>query len=124
MPRGGRRVGQPGKGYSNRTDLLTNRAPTAPQPPAPQQQEQQPMLPPIPADQVPNLSAPTQRPNEDPLSGLQPAPVPPAPAALPPSTPSSNDMVLQRLRAALLVGGPNPDLERLVMRLEWERGRG
>jgi hypothetical protein len=89
MSRGGRRQGQPGKGYSNRTDLLTNRAPTAPPNLAP------------PQAGTPQSVAPTQ-------TAAQPA-VPPqlntfAPTAYPhlpvthglPSGPGAGPEVLQR----------------------------
>lgn len=75
MPRGGRRQGQPGVAYSNRTDLLQNRnnegsaasggmsAPSQSQPPQPQR----PMA--FPEDS-PNLLDPSGRPSEPLTAGL------------------------------------------------------
>lgn len=72
MPRGGRRQGTPGKGYSNRTDLqmkpdMAAGTPAAGGVQAPQRQ--QPMLPVYPED-TPNLMDPTQRPQEPLTAGL------------------------------------------------------
>lgn len=82
MPRGGRRQGTPGKGYSNRTDLMastkppavgevnpvaaggmTGAAPAAPAGPPPG------MAMPSP-DDTPMLTDPTQRPDEPITAGL------------------------------------------------------
>lgn len=75
MPRGGKRQGQPGVAYGNRTDLLTNRdnsgsaaaggfvPPAQPQAPA----AQPPMA--YPEDS-PNLLDPTHRPQEPVTTGL------------------------------------------------------
>lgn len=75
MPRGGRRRGTPGKGYTNRTDLgmqyqsqdqagtATPAAGGVQAPPAPQG-------PPIFADDIPNLMDPTARPDEPISAGL------------------------------------------------------
>ncbi len=77
MPRGGARKGTPGKGYSNRTDMMTNRAPdatgtaasggmTAPAPEAPPAPAQ-----PMPAvEDTPNLFDDTQFPDEPITAGL------------------------------------------------------
>lgn len=71
MPRGGKRNGTPGKGYSNRTDLTQNydqekntaasggMAATAPPPPPMQR-----------PDDTPDLAAPTQYPGEPITAGL------------------------------------------------------
>lgn len=76
MPRGGRRRGTPGKGYTNRTDLGTQyqaqeqagmATPAAGGVEAPRSQRQ---LPPVFADDVPNLTDPTARPGEPISDGL------------------------------------------------------
>jgi hypothetical protein len=70
MPRGGKRQGTPGKGYSNRTDLTSNydqSEMTA----AAGGMEAPPMGPPgVTPDDIPGLSDPTQRPNEPITAGL------------------------------------------------------
>ena len=53
---GGPRQGQPGKGYVNRTDMLTNRAPTGG---GGQAQEQAPRRSWVGPDDVPNLTDPS-----------------------------------------------------------------
>jgi len=75
MPRGGKREGTPGKGYSNRTDLTSQYnqaentaatggiAPSAGPPPLTQYPED-----------TPNLSAPTNFPNEPITAGLNAGP--------------------------------------------------
>lgn len=83
MPRGGKRRGTPGKGYSNRTDLGMQymgqdqagmATPAAggveARPPAP------PQGPPIFADDIPNLTDPTARPDEPISAGLSFGPGP------------------------------------------------
>ena len=83
MPRGGKRRGTPGKGYSNRTDLgmqymAQDQAGMATpaaggveaRPPA------QPQGPPIFADDIPNLMDPTARPDEPISAGLSFGPGP------------------------------------------------
>lgn len=79
MPRGGARKGTPGKGYSNRTDLMT--APDmgkmtaasggmeAPAPAGPPAQSGPPM-PPVTPDDSPMLGDPTQYPKEPITAGL------------------------------------------------------
>jgi hypothetical protein len=79
-PRGGTRQGTPGVGYSNRSDLLLNRAPqtgtqtaasagvtpaATPAPAAPTG--------PLP-DQIPTLTTPSQRPGEPLTTGLSTGP--------------------------------------------------
>ena len=87
MPRGGKRQGTPGKGYSNRTDLQTNYDNTASAAGVP---SADPSAPPVPAgppmrtpDQSPMLTDPTQRPDEPITAGLPtgagPGPVDPRP---------------------------------------------
>jgi hypothetical protein len=82
MPRGGRRRGTPGKGYSNRTDLgmqyqsadqagmATPAAGGVEAPPAP------PQGPPIYPEDIPNLMDPTARPEEPISAGLSFGPGP------------------------------------------------
>ena len=73
MPRGGRRQGTPGKAYSNRTDLgmrydMAQGSPAAGGMEAPRGAE--PMRLPVYPEDTPNLSMPTQRPNEPITDGL------------------------------------------------------
>lgn len=73
MPRGGNRQGTPGKAYSNRTDMATNYNMQAGSPAsggiqAPPQS--QPVRLPVYPEDTPNLSDPTQRPNEPITDGL------------------------------------------------------
>lgn len=74
MPRGrgGQRQGTPGKGYSNRTDLMTqydetkNTAATGGQPPP-----SETIVPPgLRPDDIPNINTPTQFPDEPITAGL------------------------------------------------------
>lgn len=83
MPRGGKRQGTPGKGYSNRTDLMATTKPvapgqinptaaggmTAPSMSGPPPQEQAPPRMPSP-DDTPMLTDPTQYPDEPLTAGL------------------------------------------------------
>lgn len=74
MPRGGRRQGQPGVAYSNRTDLLQNRdnAGSAAAGGIAAPAQQQPMVPQMAAypEDSPGLLDPTSRPNEPVTDGL------------------------------------------------------
>lgn len=80
MPRGGKRKGTPGKGYTNRTDLgvqyegqdqagMATPAAGGVEPP-----RRQPPQPPVFADDVPNLTDPTSRPSEPIADGLSVGP--------------------------------------------------
>jgi hypothetical protein len=71
MPRkrGGARQGTPGKGYANRTDLISNYDQAAASPAA--GGIQAPPMPMITPDDTPNLSDPTQYPDEPITSGLR-----------------------------------------------------
>lgn len=99
-PRGGPRQGQPGHGYSNRTDLLVNRAqatvntPIPTPQPSPQQAAQatDAAMVGMHPDQTPNLLDPSQRPNEPVTDGL---PVGPGrgPEALTPKFGSMSEVV-------------------------------
>lgn len=120
MPRGGKREGTQGKGYSNRTDLAQNYAPggnpatggmEAPR-------EQQPLMGPlIGADQVPNIFDPST--DSDPVTtGLSLGPGA-GPEAIGPLPPIPTDPVRQAIQAMMLVS-PNPDLIRVLNRLDYE----
>jgi hypothetical protein len=121
VPRGGKRQGTQGKGYSNRTDLGMDYAaggnPATGGQEAPQQQRQ--FVPPaIGADQVPNIGDPTARPNEPVTAGLQSG-LGPGPEAMPPMPPSPTDPIRQVIQAMLMMQ-PNPDLVRVLNRLTYE----
>jgi hypothetical protein len=99
---GGRRQGTPGKGYSNRTDLLTASGGMV-----------APARPPEPTwmspDQVPKLDDPTARPNEPVTHGLDTGPGggPEALGTLP------GNPILASVRAAYL-RNPTPELRRTL----------
>lgn len=128
MPRGGRRNGTPGKGYGNRTDLMSSPdmtkntaasggmvAPAQSGPPVEPAALQGPA---IGADQVPNLSDPTMRPNEPVTAGL-PLGLGAGPEALGIMPPQQVDPVRQVVEALMLIS-PNPDLYRIQSRLDYE----
>ena len=77
MPRGGKRQGTPGKGYGNRTDMLTNydqgkdTAATGGMEPPPMEA---PAAPGITPDDVPGIDAPTNYPSEPVTAGLMRGP--------------------------------------------------
>lgn len=71
--RGGPRQGTPGKGYANRTDLISNYDQAAASPAA-GGFEPPPMTNSITPDDIPNLDAPTQFPNEPITTGLSVGP--------------------------------------------------
>lgn len=75
MPRGGKRKGTPGQGYTNRTDMMTNYD-NAGQSAAAGGVEAGPMPPIMPSypEDTPNLLQPTQRPNEPITAGLSVGP--------------------------------------------------
>lgn len=123
MPRGGKREGTPGKGYTNRTDLGMDYAPgdaasgglVAPSQMA-QSQVQAPMS--IGADEVLDLGAPTSRPGEPLMTGTdvgQGAGL----SAMGPMPPNPQDPVRQAIQAMMLIS-PNPDLARILQRLNFE----
>jgi hypothetical protein len=68
MPRGGKRQGTPGKGYSNRTDLMNNYDQQAASPAA--GGVEAPRAPMQTPDDTPGLSDPTQFPDEPITAGL------------------------------------------------------
>ncbi len=128
MPRGGRRNGTPGRGYGNRTDLMSapdmskNTAATggmsAPAAQGPAVEPAGPMGPAIGADQVPNLFDPTMRPDEPVTAGLSLGPGA-GREALGVLPPSPIDPVRQVVEAMMLIS-PNPDLYRIQSRLDYE----
>lgn len=121
MPRGGKRQGTQGRGYSNRTDLGTDYAPggnpAAGGTPVPAME--QPMMgPAVGADMVPNLGDPTSRPEEPVTAGLSIGPGP-GMDAMGPMPPPPTDPMRQILQAMMLVA-PNPDVQRLLNRLSYQ----
>lgn len=77
MPRGGKRQGTPGKGYTNRTDLGQDYAPvegTATPASGGVEAPKGQQRPPIYADDFPNLKDPTTRPNIPVTQGLRSGP--------------------------------------------------
>lgn len=121
MPRGGKRQGTQGRGYSNRTDLAVDYAsggnPATGGVQAPR--EQRPIMgPAIGADQVPNLSDPTMRPDEPVTTGVDiGAGI--GSQAMGPLPPSPMDPMRQILQAMMLVS-PNPDVQRLLNKLDYQ----
>ena len=120
MPRGGKRQGTPGKAYSNRTDLATNYSSGAAAGGGmePVQQQRQFIPPAIGADQVPSLSNPTMRPGEPVTAGLDIG-MGAGSEAMGPMPPAPMDPVRQAIQAMMLVS-PNPDLVRVLARLDYE----
>ena len=120
MPRGGKRQGTQGKAYSNRTDLAVdysskgNPATGGINPPA----NQTPLMPMVTADQVPNIYDPSPDPSAPITSGLDVGPGPGS-NALPPMPPAASDPVRQVIQA-LLLKTQNPDLVRILNRLDYE----
>lgn len=121
MPRGGKRQGTQGKGYSNRTDLGQDYAPGG-NPAAggmePQPQQRPLMGPSVGADDVPNIGDPTRRAGEPVTAGLSVG-AGPGVEAMGPMPPPPMDPMRQVLQAMLL-RGPNPDVTRLLNRLDYE----
>lgn len=120
MPRGGKRQGTQGKGYSNRTDLAVDYAaggnPASGGMSAPR--EQQPLMGPMIApNEVPNIFDPGDL-NEPVTTGLAVGPGA-GPEALGPLPPSPTDPIRQAVQAMMLVA-PNPDLIRVLNRLDYE----
>lgn len=132
MPRGkgpgGPRQGTPGKGYTNRTDLQTNMdmgkntaasgGMVAPEPVAQLGQPQSLGMPAVGADEVPNLSDPTQRPNESVMAGV-PIGAGPGSEVLGPMPPNPMDPTRQVIQALMAIS-PSPDLARILNRLDFE----
>lgn len=119
MPRGGRRKGTPGKAYTNRTDLGTNYAPGSAAAGGIEPQGQaQPMMPLIGADEVPSIGDPSMRPTEPVTAGLDVG-LGAGTEAMGPMPPPPVDPVRQAIQAMMLVS-PNPDLARVLARLDYE----
>lgn len=119
MPRGGKRQGTQGHAYSNRTDLAQDyssqgNAAAGEMAPNPSK----PMPPLVTADQVPNLFDPTARPEEPVTAGL-PIGAGPGLEAVGPMPPPVADPVRQAVQAMLMIS-PNPDLVRVLARLDYE----
>lgn len=120
MPRGGKRQGTQGKAYANRTDLAVNYAPGGNpasggmQAPA---QQQPLMMPLIGADAVPNIGDPST--NDMPVTAGLNIGAGPGSEAMPPMPPSPVDPVRQVVQAMMMVS-PNPDLVRILNRLNYE----
>lgn len=117
--RGGRRQGQPGKSYTNRTDLASNRVgqsgvntAAAGGVVAPRPQAAPPAAPPqyTTPDQVPKLDDPTARPNEPVTHGLAYGPGG-GPEAI---GPVPTDPTMATIQAAYLAH-PTPELRRAIM---------
>lgn len=144
MPRGGRRRGQVGKPYPNRTDLRTTQPPKAapgqPYGEAKAQLDAQRAIPlsrtPAPGGSpgppstaalagmlggggpvsVPPLNSPSTRPNEPITSGLSTGPGPGPEALKYPAQASEDDQMLAVLRG-LHQAFPNSDIARLISEL-------
>jgi hypothetical protein len=119
MPRGGKRQGTPGKGYSNRTDLTSDYASGSPAAGGmePQPQRQQFIPPSIGADQVPSLSDPTMRPDEPITAGLKVG-AGAGSEALGPLPPGGNNPVRAAVQALIAISPNNPDLIRLLNKID------
>lgn len=120
MPRGGNRQGTQGKGYSNRTDLAQDYAPNGnpatggTQAPV----EQRAFIgPAIGADQVPNIYDPS--PNQEPVTAGLDVGLGRGSEAIGPLPPNPTDPIRQAIQAMMLVA-PNPDLVRVLNRLDYE----
>lgn len=80
MPRGGKRKGTPGKGYTNRTDLgvqyegQDQAGMATPAAGGVEAAPMSPQTPPVYAEDIPNLMDPTQRPGEPISDGLSRGP--------------------------------------------------
>jgi hypothetical protein len=132
MPRGGRRQGTPGKGYSNRTDLglqpnmgMNTAATGGMQAPvshggtsAPQGQAPAMTGPLVGTDEIPNLSDPSLRPHEPLMAGV-PIGDGPGREALGILPPGPADPVRQMLEALSLTYS-NPDIVRALAQMDYE----
>ncbi len=120
MARGGRRQGQPGKAYSNRTDLNVQRAPqpgsSASSDVLTEQYAQQAPTAPTP-DQIPSLDTPTMQPDMPVTAGVD---FGPGPGAADPS--QKLDRRHDLLRAALRRDPSNPELRRIASWLAAQEG--
>lgn len=119
MPRGrgGARQGTPGKAYSNRTDLMLDRAPqqgTVTAAAGGQTAPAQPAQPFVTPDMIPRLDDPSTRPQEPVTAGLASG-LGPGPEALGGMV-APQDPNLATLQAAYL-RNPTPELRAVIMRL-------
>lgn len=114
MPRGGKRQGTPGVSYGNRTDLAQNMGPqtgttTAAaggiQAPGTDLTVRSPAAPMLTPDDTPSPTDPTAYP-------MEPLNTPSNFGAVPPNAPDA-----ELVRSLMLVS-PNPDLRRLIARME------
>ena len=121
MPRGGKREGTPGKGYSNRTDLTSSYASgsAAAGGMQPQPQQRQFMPPAVGADEVPSLSDPTMRPGEPVTAGLNVG-AGPGSEALSPMPAGDANPVRTAVQALISISPNNPDLIRLLNKIDSE----
>ena len=119
MARGGRRKGAPGKSYSNRTDLNTDRAvqpgSSAAPPPRPAAAPQAPLIRP---DDIPSLDTPTLMPERPLTTGLSTGPG----AGPVPEMPVAQRPLYDPLRAALRRDPSNYALRRVAAYLEMRNG--
>lgn len=118
MPRGGERKGTQGKAYVNRTDLAVDYAPGGNPATGGIEPPRSIMPPRIGADQVPNLGDPNPNPGQPITTGVD-AGLGAGRSALGPIPPSPTDPIKQMLQAMLLLG-PNPDVQRLLNRLDYQ----
>jgi hypothetical protein len=119
MPRGGRRQGTQGKAYSNRTDLgldygSQGNAATGGQV-APQEQQQYANF--IRPDDIPNLSDPVI--TDAPITTGLPVGPGAGPEVMPMVPSVSQDPIRQLIQSMLLISD-NPDLVRILNRLDYE----
>jgi hypothetical protein len=119
MPRGGKREGTPGKGYSNRTDLTSSYASgsAAAGGMQPQPQQRQFLSPAVGADEVPSLSDPTMRPGEPVTAGLNIG-AGPGSEALSPMPAGGVNPVRTAVQALIAISPNNPDLIRLLNKID------
>ena len=119
MPRGGKRTGTQGKAYSNRTDLAQNYGPqgnaAAGGQVAPQEQVQYADF--IRPDQVANLSDPVI--TDLPITTGLPVGPGAGPEVMPMMPSAAPDPIRQLIQSMLMVSD-NPDLVRILTRLDYE----
>ena len=118
MARGGARQGTPGVGYSNRTDLMANRAPQQGTATAAAGGQSAPAAPPtVPADLVPDLNSPTARPDEPLTAGVDVGAGPGSGCT--PMPPTAQDPTRAALEAMMLVA-PGPEIRAMLARLDMQ----
>jgi hypothetical protein len=119
MPRGGKRQGTPGKGYSNRTDLTSDySAGNAAAGGMQAQPQQRQFIPPaVGADDVPSLSDPTMRLGEPVTAGLSVG-AGAGSEALGPMPPGGGNPVRTAVQSLIAISPNNPDLIRLLNKID------